>query len=51
MLWRSLLNDDVKYKSFILCLNMKTIRAKQAEVYFAHFVQRDQQRITAKPLS
>ena len=27
-------------KSFILCLNMKTIRAKQAKVHSAYFVQR-----------
>ena len=29
-------------KSFILCIYMKTIRAKQAKVHFAYFVQRDQ---------
>ena len=30
-------------KSFILCLYMKAIRAKQAKVHSAYFVQRDQQ--------
>ena len=28
-------------KSFILCLNMKTLRAKQAKVHSAYFVQRE----------
>ena len=32
-------------KSFILCLYMKTIRAKQAKVHSAYFVKRDQQRL------
>ena len=38
-------------KSFILCLYMKTIRAKQAKVHFAYFVQRDQRGIIAKHLT
>ena len=38
-------------KSFILCLYMKTIRAKQAEVHSAFFVQHDQHRIIAKDLT
>ena len=35
-------------KSFILCLYMKTIRAKQAKVHSAYLVQRDQHGIIAK---
>ena len=53
----SLPDDDVKFSYFVvmttrsareskcsimLCLYMKTIRAKQAKVLFANFVQRDQ---------
>ena len=38
-------------KSFILCLCMKAIRAKQAKVHFAYFIQRDQLRIIAKYLT
>ena len=38
-------------KSFILCLCMKTIRAKQAKVHVAFFVQRDQLGIIAKHLT
>ena len=38
-------------KSFILCLWMKTIRANQAKVQFAYFVERDQLRIIAKHLT
>ena len=38
-------------KFFILCLNMKTIRAKQAKVHFAYFVQRDQHGIISKHLN
>ena len=34
-------------KSLILCLYMKTIRAKQAKVHFAKFVQHDQLEIIA----
>ena len=37
-------------KSFIPCLYMKTIRAKQAKVYFAYFVLRDQRGIITKHL-
>ena len=62
MFCRSLPNDDVKFsvltttgtpssKSFILCLNMKNIRPKQAKVKFAHFVQRAQHGIIAKHLT
>ena len=29
-------------KSLIICIYMKTIRAKQAKVHFAYFVLRDQ---------
>ena len=35
----------------VLCLDMKTIRAKQAKVRFAYFAQRDQQKIIAKHLT
>ena len=35
-------------KFFILCLSMKTIRAKQAKVYFAYSTQRDQHGIIAQ---
>ena len=35
-------------KSFILCRYMKNIRAKQAKVHSAYFVQCDQQGIIAK---
>ena len=35
-------------KSFILCVYVKTIRAKQAKVYFAYFVHRNQHGIIAK---
>ena len=58
--WRSLPNDDVKFltttrarssKSFILGLYMNTIRARQAKVHFAYFVQRDQFGIIAKHLT
>ena len=38
-------------KFFILCLYMKTIRAKQAKVHFAYFVQRDQHGIIATDLN
>ena len=38
-------------KSFILCLYMITIRAKQARVHSAYFVQRDQNGIIAKDLT
>ena len=38
-------------KSFILCFCMKTIRAKQATVQFAYFVQREQLGIIAKHLT
>ena len=38
-------------KSFVLCIYMKTIRAKQAEVHSAYFVQGDQQGIIAKDLT
>ena len=38
-------------KSFTLCLYMKTIRAKQAEVHSAYFVQRDQHGIIARDLN
>ena len=38
-------------KSFTLCLVMKTIRAKQAKVHSAYFVQRDQHGIIAKDLT
>ena len=38
-------------KSFALCLFMKTIRAKQATVQFAYFVQREQHEIIAKDLT
>ena len=38
-------------KSFTLCLYMKTIRTKLAEVQFAYFVQRDQHGIIAKDLT
>ena len=62
MFWRSLANDDVKFsylrfwrqrelaakKSFILCLYIKTNRAKQAKVHSAYFVQRDQHEIIGK---
>ena len=34
-------------KSFIPCLCMKTIRAKQERVHFAYFVPRDQHGIIA----
>ena len=37
-------------KSFILCLHMIIIRAKQAKVDLAYFVQRDQHEIIAKHL-
>ena len=50
------LNDDMKFslspvlttrpalssKSLVLCFYMKTIRAKQAKVYFSYFVHGDQ---------
>ena len=36
-------------KSFIRCLYVKTIRAKQAEVQFSFFRQRDQHGIIANP--
>jgi len=38
-------------KSFILCLYMKTIRAKQAKTHFVYFVQRGQLGIIAKKLT
>ena len=38
-------------RSFILCLYMNTIRAKQAKVHFAYFVQGDQHGIITKELS
>ena len=38
-------------KSFTLCFYMKTIRTKQAKVYFAYFVQRDQYGIITKDLT
>ena len=38
-------------KSFIFCLYMKTIRARQAKVHFAYFVQRDQLGIIAGDLT
>ena len=38
-------------ESFILCLYMKTIRAKQAKVHSALFVQRDEHGIIAKDLT
>ena len=38
-------------KSFILCLYMKAICAKQAKVHFAYLVQRDQHGIIAKQLT
>ena len=38
-------------KSFILCLYMKSIRAKQAKVHPAYFVQRDQHGIIARDLT
>ena len=38
-------------KSFILCLYMKSIRAKQAEVHPAYFGQRDQHGIIARDLT
>ena len=38
-------------KSFILCLYMKTTRAKQAKVHSSYFVQRDQHGIIAKDLT
>ena len=37
--------------SFILCLYMKTIRAKQAKVHSAYFVERDQHGIIAEDLT
>ena len=68
--WRKIIvqNDDVEFsyfevltskwarssKSFTLCLYNKTIRAKQAKVQLAYFVQRDQHHehgITAKYLT
>ena len=57
---RSLPNKKVKFsfdiralrtKSFILCLYMKTLRAKQTKMHFAYFVQRDQLGIIAKKLT
>ena len=38
-------------KSFILCLYMKTIRAKQAKVHSTYFVQHDQHGIIARDLT
>ena len=38
-------------KCLFLCLYMKTIRAKQAKVYFAYFVQRDQDGIISRHLT
>ena len=38
-------------KYFILCLSMKTIRSRQAKVYFAYFEQRDQPGKIAKHLT
>ena len=38
-------------ESFILCLCIKTIRAKQARVYYAYFVKRDQHGMVAKQLA
>ena len=37
-------------KSFVLCLYLKTVRAKQAKVNFVYFEQRDQHGIIAKHL-
>ena len=42
---------DRTRKSFILCLNMKTIRAKQANSRFAPLVQREQYGIVTKHLT
>ena len=38
-------------KSFILCLCMKTIRSKEAKVYFAYFKKGDQTGKIAKHLT
>ena len=38
-------------KSFILCLYMKSIRAKQAKVHSAYFAQRDQHGIIERDLT
>ena len=38
-------------KSLIPCRYMKTVRAKQAKVHFAYFVQSDQHEIIAKYLT
>ena len=48
--WRQLDTAAVNL-SLILCLYMKTIRAKQAKVHFAYFVQRDHHGIIAKHLT
>ena len=42
---------DHSSKCLILCLCMKTIRAKQAKVHSSYFVQRDQHGIIAKHLT
>ena len=49
--WGSDDNSNRSSKSFILCLYVKTIRAKQARVHFAYFVRRDQHGVIAKPLT
>ena len=38
-------------KSFVLCLYMKTTRAKKANVHSAYCVQRDQHGIIARDLT
>ena len=63
MFWRSLPNDNVKFSDLefwrqreLAAVNlslfvMKTIRAKEAKVRFAYFVQRDQHGIIVKDLT